>query len=139
MQYDESTLAVYCQQLDFFGIELAVVGGDRDRVDYACGFTRAMPTRRTGTPSDEAKIHRTYFTHRSGTVEKYDQQLLAGAGINTTGKIILQYYPKAAVDQLLVLEHQYRKLDQLQILKTVFGVRHRRNAFEFYVVDQVRR
>jgi hypothetical protein len=139
MQYDESTLAAYSQQLDFFGIELAVIGGDRDRIDYASGFTRATPIRRSGTRDEEMKNRRTYFTHRSGTVQKYDQQLLARAGINPAKKIILQYYPKRAEDQLLILQQQYRKLNQEQILKTIFGVRRRGNGFEFYVVDQVRR
>jgi len=43
-------------------------------------------------------------------VERYDRQLLAKAGINPegVGRIILQYYPKAAEDQLLTAQQQYR-------------------------------
>jgi hypothetical protein len=141
MQYDERTLAVYAQQLDFFGIELAAVGGDKDRIEYASGFTAGSPTRRSGTRDEEMKRDplRTYFTHRSGTVQKYDQQLLAKAGINTTRKIILQYYTEAQEQVLLRLQQQFRGLEQEQIAKTVFAVRPRGNGFEFYVVDQVRR
>jgi hypothetical protein len=141
MQYDESTLAVYSQQLDAFGIELAVVGGSKDQIEYASNFSQGQVRRRTGTRDAELQALRTYFTHRSGTVQRYDQQLLTRAGINWqgTGRIILQYYPKAAEDQLLVLQQQFRGLPQEAILKTVFGVRRKGSGFEFYVVDQVRR
>lgn len=142
MRYDESTLAVYSQQLDFFKIELAVVGGSKDRIEYARGFSGGgQPTVRSGTRDQELQLRRTYFTHRSGTVQRYDQQLLSRAGINWQGpgKILLQYYPKEAEDKLLILQQQYRGLDQEAILKTVFGVRRQGAGFDFYVVDQVRR
>jgi hypothetical protein len=139
MQYDESTLALYVQQLDFFGIELAVIGGERDRIEYASGFTQAKPTVRIGRRDEEINAGRTYFTHRSGTVQEYDQQLLARAGINTAGKLILQYYPDGVTKQLLALEQQYRALEPARIYKTVFGIRRSGNQFSFAVVDQVRR
>jgi hypothetical protein len=141
MQYDESTLAIYTQQLDAFGIELAVVGGNKDQIEYASGFSQGQPRRRTGTRDQEMRARRTYFTHRSGTIQKYDQQLLTRAGINwqAQGKIILQYYPKVAEDRLLVLQEQFRGLKQESILKTIFGARARGNGFEFFVVDQIRR
>jgi hypothetical protein len=139
MRYDESTLDVYAQQLDFFGIELAVVGGEKDRIEYASGFTRSPPARRTGTRVEELQASRTYFTHQSGTVRQYDQQLLSRASIKTDGKLILQYYAKAVVQELLALEKNYRGLDRHDILSTVFGVRRRGSGFEFYVLDQVRR
>ncbi len=141
MQYDESTLAIYTQQLDSFKIELAVVGGSKDQIEYASGFAQGQASRRGGTRDQELQARRTYFTHRSGTVQKYDQQLLTRAGVNWQGpgKVLLQYYPKPAEDQLLILQEQYRGLKQEAISKTVFGVRHKGNDFEFYVVDQIRR
>ncbi len=141
MRYDESTLAIYRQQLDHFKIELAVVGGSKDRIEYARGFAGGQPSRRSGTRDQELQTRRTYFTHRSGTVQRYDQQLLTGAQLNWQGpgKILLQYYPKEAEDQLLVLQQQYRGLEQEAILKTVFGIRSKGSGFEFFVVDQVRR
>src|SRR5205814_1607504 len=102
----------------------AVVGGSKDQIDYASGFSKGEPSRRTGTRDREQSLNspRTYFTHTSGTVEKYDRQLLTKAGINPEGfgRIILQYYPKAAEDQLLIAQQQYRGLDQKAIKKTVF-------------------
>jgi hypothetical protein len=141
MRYDESTLAAYSLQLDAFGVELAVVGGSKDQIEYASGFSQGQPRRRVGTRDQEARLRRTYFTHRSGTVQKYDQQLLTRAGINwqAPGKIILQYYTKAAEDQLLIVQERHQGLKQEVILKTVFGVRGRGNGFEFFIVDQVRR
>ncbi len=141
MQYDDSTLAVYARQLDFFGIELAVVGGAKDGIEYASGFSNAKPSRRSGTRDQEIKREkqRTYFTHRSGTVEKYDLQLLARAGIKTKDKIILQYYTDDAERQLLLLQRDYRRLEQPDILKTVFGIRRDGAGFKLFVVDQIRR
>jgi hypothetical protein len=141
MQYDESTLAIYSQQLDFFKIELAVVGGSKDRIEYASNFGQGQARRRSGTRDEELKTRRTYFTHRSGTVQRYDQQLLTRSGISWQGpgKIILQYYPPEAEQQLLALQQQFRNLEQEVIAKTVFGVRRKGSGFEFYVVDQVRR
>ena len=143
MRYDESTLTAYAQQLDFFGIELAVVGGSKDQIEYARGFSQGAPTRRTGTRNEEqsAKRRRTYFTHTSGQVQKYDQQLLKKAGINAEGfgLIILQYYPTPQEDKLIEAQRKFRGLDQASIKKTVFGIRRQGNGFEFYVVDQISR
>src|SRR5262249_30732221 len=106
-------------------------------------FGQGTPARRTGTRDQEQSIkpRRTYFSHTSGTVEKYDRQLLAKAGINTQGfgLIILQYYPKAAEDELLIAQQQYRGLDQPAIKKTVFGIRRQGSGFQFFVIDQERR
>ena len=139
MQYDESTLTAYAAQLDYFGIELAVSGGAKNQLEYASGFAGGKPKRRVGTRDEEIAKKRTYFTHRSGTVQRYDQTLLARAGINTNGRIILQYYPKSAEDQLLLLQQKFRGLDQQDILKTVFGIRRSGNASVMFVVEQVRR
>lgn len=141
MRYDETSLAIYAQQLDALGIELAVVGGSKNQLEYASSFSRGPIRRRTGSRDQEVKSRRTYFTHRSGTVQRYDQLLLSQAGINWQGqgRLILQYYSQEAEQQLLIVQERFRGLKQEQIQKTVFGIRKKGAGFEFFVVDQQKR
>ncbi len=77
------------------------------------------------------------MTWRNGALQEADLELLARAGVNTSGRIIMQLYPKEVEDQLAVLERdRSRGRDVKEILKTVFTVRGRGGSYTFEVTDQ---
>jgi hypothetical protein len=127
----------YAQQLDFFGIELAAVGGGKPLVDYASGFSKPQPVHRTGKGGNEQRL---YMSWREGILQEFDRQLLARAGVETQGRILLQFYPKPVEDQLALLEQlEMRKAGKTsldEIRKTVFGVRRDGSKFNLYIVQQ---
>ncbi len=133
IQYPSSNLKQYARILDFFKIELGVIGGGRTQVEYAAGFS-SKPTKRTGAPEQEKRL---YMTWRSGEMKQADAELLAKAGVNVTGAIQMQFIPPETENMLAHAEHQAlggRKLKEVQ--RTVFGVRPKGDGFEFYVIDQ---
>lgn len=126
-----ATLERYAQQLDYFGIELGVVGDGK--VDYARKLTQAKPEHVSG-PSE--KEERLYMSWRQGDLKKADQALLKRAGIEVGTKIALQFYPADVENVLAQLEVAFANRQPRQIRRTRFGVRGDPGRFEFYVMDQ---
>jgi hypothetical protein len=127
-----ATLQTYARQLDFFKIELGVIGGST-QVQYALNFTKPQPDRRSGRAGDEKRL---YMSWRSGTLQQADQELLARAGVATENKIVVQFFPADVENRLAELEQRFANRRQSEIRKTRFGVRSVGNGFEFHVIDQ---
>src|SRR5690606_17773147 len=109
------------KQLDHFKIELAALGGGKTTVDYASKLSSPNPVRRSGKSEDEKRL---YMTWRTGELIEADRQLLARAGVDTVGRVILQFYPPEAEAILADLEQkQAGDRDLREIKRTVFGVR----------------
>jgi hypothetical protein len=134
VRYNATTIDIYAQQLDFFGIELGVAGGGKTNVDYASNFSRPKPSNRTG---DGSKEGRRYLLWRKGPLAAADKELLKKAGIDSQGRIVLQFVPEPTEKLMATLEMQYAKGRKLQeIRRTVFGVRGTPGKYEFYVLEQ---
>jgi len=127
-----NTLETYARQLDFFGIELAVLlpGG---KVQYVYNLTKRRPDTRIG-PAEQEK--RYYLTWRSGALQEADRELLRRAGINPQGKLILKFLPPELEAQLVQMERQRAGNDYNRVRSTLFGVAPDRNGYKFYVIDQ---
>ncbi len=124
----------YAKQLDFFKVELGVVGGGNPNVDYVSNLSVAKPTVRVGDPKEE---HRLRFLHRSGDLRAGDRELAAKAGVKTDGRVVFQFYNDATYRSLLALEAAKKGDRRIKdVRRTVFGVRAVRGQYEFYVIDQ---
>jgi hypothetical protein len=141
IQYNSNNLEAYARQLDYFRIELGVVGGGESQVDYAFQLSNARPSTRRGPGGESEK--RLYMLWTSGALKQFDLQLLRAAGIRTAGRIVVQFYPQAVEDQLARIEMDFArrngKTSVKQIKKTLFGVRGQGAAYEYFVVSQVYR
>ncbi len=137
IRYSSNSVAAYAQQLDFFQIELGALGGGQKQVDYAQNLRKSPPDRRQG-PGDAEK--RLYMLWTEGNLRRFDQQLLRAAGVNTTGRIIVQFYPKSVENVLAQMEMAHAKANGKtsvkQIQQTVFGVRRQGAGFEYFVMNQ---
>lgn len=127
-----ATLQTYARQLDFFKIELGVIGGTT-QVQYAFNFTKPQPDRRNGAGGQETRL---YMSWRSGSLKEADQQLLERAGVSTENKIVVQFFPPEVENRLVELEQRFANRKQGEIRKTRFGVRTVGNGFEFVVLEQ---
>ena len=128
---DGQTLDIYARQLDFFGIELGVLG--IGQVTYAKKLSKAKPEVYSGPSGTEKRL---YMTWRVGRLKEADRDLVAKAGINAAGKPVLQFYPDPTEQLLLHAERDYKGRDASTIRKTRFGVRSAGNGYEFYVIEQ---
>jgi hypothetical protein len=133
IRFEPENLRQYAQWLDYFKIELGVLGQD-NKVYYAYNLSREKPDVRVGDPSDESRL---YMNPTEGQFAALDRRLAAAAGIADKGRIILQFYPTEAQTILFDLE-QKRAAGRTpeQIRRTVFRVTHTGNRFEFSVEEQ---
>jgi hypothetical protein len=132
VRFQATTLEAYAKELDFFGIELAALGGGRPGIDYAFFDQGVLKSRST----DEADDDRLYFIWQGGKFKEQDRALLTRAGINPTGRILCQFYPPALENQLAVLEQQKMGGRPLKdVRRTIFAVRPAGRGYEFFVVE----
>lgn len=128
---DGNTLETYARQLDFFGIELGVIG--IGQTTYAKNLSRPKPETYV-KPSKEEK--RLWMNWKRGKLKEADRELAAKAGLPVNGRLILQFYPDPTEQMLLAAEHEYKDIDASKIRKTRFGVRQVGGGYEFYVIEQ---
>jgi hypothetical protein len=134
VRFASADLDSYAKQLDHFKIELAAIGGGKDTVDYASGLSQLQPMRRSGPSAAEKRL---YMTWRTGELIEADKALLAKAGIDTVGRVILQLYTPETEALLAALEQkQAGNRNVKEIKRTVFGIRGKANQYEFYVITQ---
>jgi hypothetical protein len=129
-----ATLESYAKQLDYFKIELGVL---RDKkVYYAFNLHKSKPnTRIEANPAVEEK--RYWLRWTQGDLRKADEELLARAGIDPEGHIILKFLPPALEAELVRQELAKAGGDYKRIKKTRFAVKQDGERYEFYIVDQV--
>jgi hypothetical protein len=125
----------YARQLDYFGIELAVVMPDNKLV-YVRDFSKAKPQTRSG-PADAEK--RWYLTWREGDLSRADAELLAAAGVSTSERIVLKVLPPEVEAKLAELEKASAGDEMGEVAKTRFGIREAADGYEFYVIEQFRK
>lgn len=143
LKFKAAGIRPYAEQLDFYQIELAAIGGGVSTVDYATSLS-AKPQKRSGLADEENKRHRLYFMWRTdGPLRQYDQQLLNQAGIVTQGRQLLKFIPKDLEDRLAQIEMEYARSkghsSVREIAKTIFESQSVRAGFEFIVIEQLYR
>lgn len=119
---------VYARQLDFFGIELGVIGSDKKSVDYASNLSESKPTTRSDPPGDEKRL---YVIRAQGDSSILDQQLLRNVGIETSARTVMHFFPPQLENQLAALEKSYGERENRtvqEIVKTVFEIKSRRGG-----------
>ena len=125
----------YARQLDFFGIELAVVMPGNKLV-YVRKFSKPKPENHTG-PADQEK--RCYLTWRNGDLSRADVELLSRAGVSPGDRVVLKILPADVEAKLAKLEKDYAGDDAGNVSKTQFGIRAAGDGYEFYVAEQYRK
>lgn len=118
VRFDTTTIAGYAKQLDSLGIELGVVGGGQSQVDYVTRVADAKPARRRGP--GESRI---YFSAQDRRLRAFDMRLLAKAGVATTGRVVLQFYPEKLISQMEQVERAAAESQGIEEIRhTVFRV-----------------
>ena len=134
VRFAANDIKTYASQLDFFKVELAVVGGGIAHVDYCSNVSSATPTKRIGTPKDEKRLR---FMNKAGDMREADRTLASKAKIDVNDRVVFQFYTPEMYKQLLTLENiKMGKRRIIEVKKTIFGIRGTPGNWEFYVIDQ---
>jgi hypothetical protein len=121
----------YARQLDAFGVEMAIISGNR--LVYVANFSQAQPTKRMGNPADDKRL---YFVWRGQGRKESDITLLAKAGLDVGEGVIFQFYPTRTESMLEQLEVRYKGKQPAEIRSTRFGVVPVGSGYGFEVVSQ---
>lgn len=125
----------YARQLDFFKIELGVIGSNRKSVDYASHLSKPAPTTRRAPPDDEKRL---YVIQDEGNLRKLDQVLLHNVGIEATERSVMHFFPPELENHLCAIELDYGKKQNRaiqEIVKTVFEIKPRGEGWRLQVVE----
>lgn len=127
----DTTLETYARGLDFFHIELGIIGGSNEIV-YVSKFSQPKPEQRSGPPRKDRRL---YMTWQGSAMA--DQIMADRAGISLTDKVIAQFYPPELEEQLSELEKAYAvEHGHKTVVKTIFAMKPQGEGFVFVVVDQ---
>ena len=85
-----TSVEAYARQLDFFKIELGVIGGQQ-QVTYLTNLSNPKPTTRTGDASEDRRL---YLIWQRGAIREVDEHIAARAGVKTEGKVIAHFLPQ---------------------------------------------
>jgi hypothetical protein len=128
------TIEAYTRQLDYFKIELGVLGGSPN-VTYLSNLSNPKPQSRQASGNTEIRL---YLIWNSGPLREADEILVTRAGINPEGKVIAHFVPQSLEEEMLRLEAEHAKTNQLtRIRRTVFGIQAAGvDAFQMVVLEQ---
>jgi hypothetical protein len=136
IRFEPANVLEYAQWLDYFKIELGILGQD-NKVYYAYNLSKQKPEVRVGEPAQESRL---YMNPTDSQFAALDRKLVEKAGIGDKGRIILQFYPPEAEAILKGLEQKQAGGRKPETIRgTVFRVTRKGNAFEFSVIDQTYR
>lgn len=139
LRFSAKNIDSYAQQLDFYNIELGVLGGGVQGVDYAAGLA-GSPRTRHGASDDEKRLY-FMWVDRSSPLYQFDRQLLQRAGINLgAGREMMKFVEPELENMLAHVELEYAKENGhesvTEIQKTIFESQSQSTGYGFVVVDQ---
>ncbi|MEM7316116.1 MAG: hypothetical protein AAF497_23525 [Planctomycetota bacterium] len=137
LNFSARDLRSYARQLDHFGIELGVVGGQVQGVDYVRDLSSVLTTRRDSSETEQ----RLYFMwNQPGPLMHYDRRLLSRAGVELPGREVLKFISPELENRLTQIELEYARSvgrDSLSdIAKTVFESYPAGDGYQFKVIAQ---
>lgn len=137
LDFQAKNQSQYARQLDHFAIELGVIGGSVQGVDYVRKLAGGGELRR-GESESERRLY--FMWTRPSPLQRFDWQLLTAAGADVIGREMLKFIPRRLENQLAQLELEYARAHGVasakSIARTVFSCRPTGEKLEFVVVSQ---
>lgn len=110
----------YARQLEYFHIELGLIGGS-DQITYVSGLANPTPVTRTGSAAAESRL---YLIWQRGSMQEADEQIVNRAKLPLADRVVAHFCPPDLETQLVQLEDAAaRAAGRTRIRKTVFAVR----------------
>lgn len=127
-----NTVETYARVLDFFGFELGVVQSN-GTILYVFSLSKEKPDTRTGPAAAEKRC---YLSWTRGDLSEADSELLTRAGVNAADKVVLKFLRPEIEALLTEIEKGYAGNNASRIERTRFGLRRKRDGYDFYVLEQ---
>ncbi len=144
LNFTAQDLASYARQLDHYEIELGLIGGGIQGLDYASSLASEQPHSRHGVSSDEKRLY--FIWTQPGPLMQFDRQLLQRAFVSAASdaevkkRQMLKFISPELENRLAKIELEYAiakghpTIDS--IAKTVFISRPHDDGYQFVVAGQ---
>ncbi|WP_254513705.1 hypothetical protein [Anatilimnocola floriformis] len=128
------TIEAYARQLDFFQMELGVIGGSQ-QVSYLSELSNPKPKVRVAAGNTDARL---YLIWNRGPMREADEILVGRAGLSIEGKVLAHFCPPALEADMLRVEAEQAKANNFtQVRRTVFSFQPGAgDGFRLAVVEQ---
>ncbi len=129
-----NTIDSYSRQLDFFKVELGVIG-EGGQITYLANLSAPTTTSR----SDAAgKDNRLYLIWQRGALREAAEELASRAKVDPRGKVLAHFCPAELEAQLAQLEEKHAaEKGGCGIRRTIFGIQPSdAGGYRFYVIGQ---
>ncbi|TWT74325.1 hypothetical protein [Allorhodopirellula solitaria] len=130
--------AAYAAQLDYFEMELGVLGGGIQGIDMASNLSTDPRAQRRDDTQNETRLY--FMWTKPNRLSGFEHAMLEQAGIEFQGRIVVRFIPSSLENELAVVELKYAiqagHESVADIAKTVFQSVSVADGFEFQVVDQ---
>jgi len=138
LNFAAGNIAGYAAQLDHFGIELGVVGGDIQGIDIVSGLSSDLEIRRVVDTTMERRL---YFMWVSDSpLKSFEETLLQKAGVELTDRHLIRLIPRQLENELAFAELEFAKIaghdSVTKIARTVFQCIASEEGYEFRIADQ---
>ena len=130
---DRDTIDTYARQLDFFGIQFAVLSPGQP-AQIISNFSKPRPDVRQLAQGSGDQL---YFSWQGGSRQRSDAQLCEKAGVQVGNRPILHLYPKETEARLAQLERQYGNRPPEEVRRTYFIVQREGRGYKFVVTRQI--
>ena len=129
-----NTIDSYARQLDFFKIELGVIGAGNE-VAYLANLSAPAPAVRSEPPGGDKRL---YLIWQRGAMREAAQELATRAKIDPRGKVLAHFCPSELETQLAQLEDEYARQKGIRKIRmTIFGIKaNDSGGYSCYVIDQ---
>ncbi len=136
IEYEPQNIENYFEQLSSLGIEIGFVSKGVDQVEILVDLNTTPKIRNT-TKEQERRY---FFIHGNSKLRNWELRVARDAGVNPSGKIMVQFCPEVILTQLAKLEAdeaQRRGIELKQIQRTLFKVRTTGNVYEFELANMI--
>jgi len=129
-----TTLESYARQLDFFQVELGMIGGS-PTVAYISDLSKPKPVTRQAPGSADSRL---YLIWNRGPMQEADEILAKRAGLDPSGKVLAHFCPPSMEAEMLRVEAEQARVNKFtRIRRTVFGIEAAGpDAFRLIVTQQ---
>jgi hypothetical protein len=124
----------YARQLEYFHIELGLIGGSSD-ITYVTSLADPTPKTRTGPAAAESRL---YLVWQRGSMRDVDEQIVNRAKLPLADRVVAHFCSSEMEAQLAQLEEAAAKAaNRTRIRKTVFGVKPNDfGGYRLHVLEQ---
>lgn len=139
LEFESKDIDSYAKQLDFYKIELGVLGGGVKGVEVASNVSTSPKKRVILDTKGEKRLY--FRFNRPTPLQKFDQTLLGRAGARLgAGRTTLKFIPKDLEAILATIELEYAREKGhntvKEIAKTVFKSQPEGSKYAFKVISQ---